>query len=88
MKNFSKFIPTLYEPWFPLNIHKESYLDIFPKEQLVYLTPHCREEMTNYDPDIVYIIGGMVDKVNHFIILICNNINVFCYFSLLMNQYL
>lgn len=63
MKQFEKFIPTLYEPWFPLNIHECSYLDIFPKNQLVYLTPHCQEEMREFDPDAVYIIGGIVDKV-------------------------
>lgn len=63
MQQFFKFVPTVNEPWFPLNIHEDSYLKIFPKEKLVYLTPHCREEMTTYDPDLVYIIGGMVDKV-------------------------
>lgn len=63
MKHLYKLMPTIYEPSFPLNIHEDSYLKIFPKEQLLYLTPHCREEMTEYDPDLVYIIGGIVDKV-------------------------
>lgn len=27
----------------------------------MYLTPHCREEMTTYDHDAVYIVGGIVD---------------------------
>lgn len=53
----------MYEPWFPLNVHTNSYLDLFPKEQLVYLTPHCREELRTYDHDAIYIIGGIVDKV-------------------------
>lgn len=69
MKNFCKYVPTVYEPWFPLNIHQESYLSTFPKEQLVYLTPHCREEMTKFDPDLVYIVGGIVDKVKYLFIL-------------------
>lgn len=68
MKQLRKNIPSLEEPWFPLNIHTQSYLDIFPKEDLVYLTPHCREELTCFNPDTVYIIGCMVDKV------ICNYI--------------
>ncbi|KRT80697.1 hypothetical protein AMK59_5382, partial [Oryctes borbonicus] len=55
-------IATMYEPWFPLNIHQESYLEIFPKDKLIYLTPHCRQEMLDYDHDAVYIIGGIVDK--------------------------
>lgn len=54
----------MYEPWFPLNLHEKSYLDVFPKEQLVYLTPHCRDVMKEFDHNAVYIIGAIVDKVN------------------------
>ncbi|EFA10439.1 mitochondrial ribonuclease P protein 1 homolog [Tribolium castaneum] len=57
-------IATLHEPWFPLNVHETSYLEKFPREQLVYLTPHCREELVKYDHDAIYIIGAIVDKVN------------------------
>ncbi|XP_046962857.1 mitochondrial ribonuclease P protein 1 homolog [Vanessa cardui] len=65
MKQLKKNIPSIIEPWFPLNIHTTSYLDVFPKEKLVYLTPHCREELTTFDPDSIYIIGCMVDKINN-----------------------
>lgn len=61
-----KQIPTMYDPEFPLNIHEKSYLDLFSKEQLVYLTPHCREEMEEFDHDAVYIIGALVDRVKHY----------------------
>ncbi|XP_067004068.1 mitochondrial ribonuclease P protein 1 homolog [Anabrus simplex] len=64
MKELHKYINTLYDDHFPLNITEKSYLDLFPKENLVYLTPHCREEMLTFDHDAVYIIGGIVDKVN------------------------
>ncbi|XP_063548435.1 mitochondrial ribonuclease P protein 1 homolog isoform X1 [Cydia strobilella] len=64
-KQLVKNIPSLEEPWIPLNIHTESYLDVFPKDKLVYLTPHCRNELTEYDHDAIYIIGCMVDKVNN-----------------------
>ncbi|XP_019874521.2 mitochondrial ribonuclease P protein 1 homolog [Aethina tumida] len=66
LKNcFLRHIPTAVEPHFPINMHEESYLDKFPKEQLVYLTPHCREELLHYDHDAIYIIGGIVDKMNN-----------------------
>ncbi|KAL0851043.1 hypothetical protein ABMA28_006934 [Loxostege sticticalis] len=65
MKQLRRNIPSLEEPWFPLNIHTKSYLDIFPKDKLVYLTPHCREELTKFDHDAIYIVGCMVDKVNN-----------------------
>ncbi|KAI5645091.1 tRNA (Guanine-1)-methyltransferase domain-containing protein [Phthorimaea operculella] len=64
MEQLQRNIPSLTEPWFPMNIHSESYLDIFPKEKLVYLTPHCRDELTKFDHDAIYIVGCMVDKVN------------------------
>lgn len=60
----------MYENWFPFNIHTSSYLDLFPKEKLIYLTPHCREEMLEYDHNAIYIIGGIVDKV-----LICLSVD-------------
>ncbi|KAF5272206.1 hypothetical protein FQA39_LY01288 [Lamprigera yunnana] len=64
MKVLHKFINPMYEPWFPLNLHEKSYLDMFPKEKLVYLTPHCREVLTNFNHDDIYIIGAIVDKGN------------------------
>lgn len=63
MQQLRKNIPSLDEPWFPINMHTKSYLDVYPREKLVYLTPHCREELTQFDHDAVYIIGCMVDKV-------------------------
>jgi Trm5-related predicted tRNA methylase len=39
----------------------QSYIDKFPKEKLIYLSENGDEEMREYDPDKVYIIGAMVD---------------------------
>ncbi|XP_044733117.1 mitochondrial ribonuclease P protein 1 homolog [Chrysoperla carnea] len=65
MQALNRHIPTLLEPWFPLHVHTKSYLDIFPKEKLVYMTPHCRDDLVEYDHDAIYIIGAMVDKMNN-----------------------
>ena len=54
-------LPTLCNDNFPASVHESSYLDMFPKDKLVYLTPHCRNEMVEYDHDAVYIIGYLVD---------------------------
>lgn len=62
LRRLERYIPTLSEPEFPLIVRPENYLSLFPRNQLVYLTPHCREEMTQYDHNAVYIIGGIVDK--------------------------
>lgn len=62
MVRLHRYLPTLYKPEWPININPSSYLEKYPKEQLVYLTPHCREEMSVYDHNAVYIIGGIVDR--------------------------
>lgn len=94
MKQLQKNIPSIEEPWFPLNIHTKSYLDVFPKEKLVYLTPHCREELTHFDHDAIYIIGCMVDKASQINILNqiyeCSKSHIhFCFvFRSIMNLFL
>lgn len=64
MNNFKRNMPNIFDDDFPAVVTSQSYLDLFPKDQLLYLTPHCRTDLTEYDPDMVYIIGAMVDKVN------------------------
>lgn len=65
MKQLHKFIPKMLETSFPLNVHEGNVTDVFPKDKLVYLTPHCRNDMVAYDPEDIYVIGGMVDKANN-----------------------
>lgn len=64
MQLMSSFMPNILDNDFPANITSQSYLDLFPRDQLLYLTPHCRTDITEYNPNMVYIIGGLVDKVN------------------------
>ncbi|XP_046678320.1 mitochondrial ribonuclease P protein 1 homolog [Homalodisca vitripennis] len=65
-KQFLKHIPTIEDPAFPVNISEEHYLDhLFPKEKLVYLTPHCRDELRIFSADDIYIVGALVDKQNN-----------------------
>lgn len=66
MQMLHNLVPNLYEESFPLETTSESYLDMFDRNKLVYLTPHCRTEMTFYNPNKIYIIGGVVDKVRYF----------------------
>ncbi|CAK9798350.1 Mitochondrial ribonuclease P protein 1 homolog [Anthophora plagiata] len=64
IRRLHRIIPQLFEPDFPLNITTKSYLDIFDKKKLVYLTPHSNTIMTKYEPNLIYIIGAMVDKTS------------------------
>lgn len=65
MQYLKRHIPTLDEPWFPLNIHNECFTKRFPKEKLVYLTPHTKNDLVEFNHDDIYIIGAMVDKINN-----------------------
>lgn len=56
-KWLSKSIPTIDEPTFPLNYTNKGYLELYPREKLVYLTPHCNQVLKEYNYDDVYIIG-------------------------------
>lgn len=45
---------------YAINFTSKSYLDMFPKDKLCYLTPHTKERL-EYNPDDIYIIGAMID---------------------------
>ncbi|KAF2361164.1 tRNA methyltransferase TRMD/TRM10-type domain [Trinorchestia longiramus] len=64
-KTTLKAIPPLLHDDFLVDVHSEDYLDVFPKDKLVYLTPHCRDEVGDFDHDAVYIIGGFIDTRNN-----------------------
>lgn len=53
-----------YEHW-DINFSAESYLKLFPKEKLVYLTSESNKIITELREDSVYIIGGLVDHNAH-----------------------
>ena len=46
---------------------ESSYLDIFPNDKLIYLSPDSNVEMTSFDHDAVYIIGGIIDLSRKFL---------------------
>lgn len=62
MQEFKKFIPTVCDKDFPLKIHQKCFTELFPIERLVYLTPHCQNDLMEYDPYDIFIIGAYVDK--------------------------
>ncbi|CAL1676982.1 unnamed protein product [Lasius platythorax] len=64
MEYFHRNMPTLLDDDFPAIVTSQSYLELFQKDQLLYLTPYCKTDITEYDPDTVYIIGAVIDKSN------------------------
>lgn len=58
-----KAMPRLTDPDFPVMVTEKSYMDLFPKKDLVYLSPDSRTDLS-FRPDDIYIIGGVVDNVD------------------------
>ncbi|XP_056180044.1 LOW QUALITY PROTEIN: tRNA methyltransferase 10 homolog B-like [Falco biarmicus] len=44
---------------------QESYLDLFPLDAIVYLTPDSDNVLEDIDPNKVYVLGGLVDESIH-----------------------
>lgn len=63
-KILHKFIPNMLDKEFPINVTSESMTSKFDKSKLVYLTPHCSNDLETFSHEDIYIIGAMVDKSN------------------------
>ncbi|NWU14163.1 TM10B methyltransferase, partial [Cephalopterus ornatus] len=50
---------------FQMDTTPESYLDLFPLDAIVYLTPDSENVLEDIDPDKVYVLGGLVDESIH-----------------------
>ncbi|NXE29026.1 TM10B methyltransferase, partial [Ardeotis kori] len=51
---------------FQIDTTEESYLDLFPLDAIVYLTPDSENgKYFNIDPHKVYVLGGLVDESIH-----------------------
>ncbi|NXX28208.1 TM10B methyltransferase, partial [Nicator chloris] len=50
---------------FEMDTTPESYLDLFPLEAIVYLTPDSENVLEDINPDKVYVLGGLVDESIH-----------------------
>lgn len=61
-KKFRQKIPQVGTKESPVHFTEKHYMDLFPAEKLVYLSPHSEQVMEEYDPNSVYIIGEFKDK--------------------------
>ncbi|XP_036417243.1 tRNA methyltransferase 10 homolog B [Colossoma macropomum] len=45
-----------------IDVTEESWIELFPSEDIIYLTPDASEALEQVDEDKVYILGGLVDE--------------------------
>uniref|UniRef100_A0A3B1JE32 tRNA methyltransferase 10 homolog B n=1 Tax=Astyanax mexicanus TaxID=7994 RepID=A0A3B1JE32_ASTMX len=45
-----------------IDVTEESWIDLFPSQDIVYLSPDASEALERVDEDKVYILGGLVDE--------------------------
>merc|ERR1712146_447220 len=43
-------------------VHEKSVFDVFPAQNLVYLSPDSPNVLETVENDIIYVIGGIVDR--------------------------
>ena len=53
-----------YEHW-DVKFYMESYLNVHPKEKIIYLTSESENVITHLEHDCLYVIGGLVDHNSH-----------------------
>jgi len=58
------YYDTSLRPEAPCNVTRESHLDLFAKERLVYLSPDSNQDLKRFNSDDVYVIGGIIDKTD------------------------
>lgn len=63
METLYRQIPTLYEKDFPITVSEKSYLELFERSKLCYLSSNAPTTLEEYDHETIYIIGAFVDKV-------------------------
>lgn len=56
-----KFLPKLGESHFPVVLTEKSYTELFPREDLVYLSPDSKTDL-KFNGNDIYIIGAQTSK--------------------------
>ncbi|RWS03826.1 mitochondrial ribonuclease P protein 1-like protein [Dinothrombium tinctorium] len=57
-----KNIGNIFKPNSFVTVKEQSYLDFFPRKNLVYITPEARTQLTKFSHEDIYIIGAYNNK--------------------------
>lgn len=45
-----------------MHFHEKPFFEMFPLEKIVYLSPDAEQDLSDIQPEKVYVIGGIVDR--------------------------
>ena len=62
MKRMDQYLPNWNKTSSFLSFHQQSYLDLFPRKDLVYITPFAKH-ILDYNPDDIYVIPGLSNHI-------------------------
>lgn len=65
LQHFQAIYPSLMKLSSPLTVQRESYTDLYPKERLLYITPHSPHVLQDYDPHDILIVPAIIDHGSH-----------------------
>lgn len=57
-----KLMPNVREKKNPMLISEHSFTTVYPKENLLYLSPDSDNDLLQYNPEDIYVVGALVDK--------------------------
>lgn len=63
--NLKKEIQYIDKEIIPLGLHPTNYVDHIAKEKLCVITNEATEELRDIDPEMHYVVGGIVKKGYH-----------------------
>lgn len=46
---------------FQIQYHEKSYIELYPRDKIVYLTSESDNVIETFEEDTYYVIGGLVD---------------------------
>lgn len=62
MTELADRVSNLYDPKFTMELHRECFTNLYPKDNLIYLTPYSKTMLSKYNGSDIFVIPGILDR--------------------------